>query len=136
MNIHTPSIVSFLKATPFGRDRSRHLHLLGSAIDHELTGKGDAEALFLSVLDMFPYAARTWRPLASHTWSQGDPLRGLQDVQVGLFFTGMSATTPHNQSPRLPCRALDVVHVVRLNGTAATDRACNIDWTEVLNWRT
>jgi len=135
MNIHIPSVVGFLKAMPIGRNRAAHLNLLANAIDCELRDCTDPVAVYLAVLDLFPYATRTWRPEASHQWSQGEPPAGLQNVQLGLFFTGTSTTTPHDQSGRYPCRALDIVHVTRLDGTSACDRASNIDWTQVRNWR-
>jgi hypothetical protein len=140
VNIHLPSVTAFLKSMPFGRNRDQHLHLLGSAIALELTSEpSDSEkaiALYLGVLDVWPYAQRTWRPLLGNQWSQGEPPRGLQDVLVGLFYSGLSTTTPHNQSPKHPCRALDIVHVSYIDGTIGTGVAHSIDWTRVSNWRT
>ena len=140
MNVHIPSVTAFLKSTPFGRNRDQHLHLLGSAINMELTSEPQdsdkAIALYLGVLDVWPHAQRTWRPLLGNAWSHGEPPQGLQDVLVGLFYSGLSATTPHDRSHRPPCRALDVVHVTYENGALATGVAHSIDWTRVVNWRT
>jgi len=53
MNIHIPSVVSFLKAMPIGRNRMTHLNLLANAIDCELTGRADTASLWIAVLDLF-----------------------------------------------------------------------------------